>query len=123
MHGYMEITQRHRVEFSIRIPGYIWSLYNFGDAMIDEGKNPGSRQYPRYVRILAVAYVLSLAVGPVGFFVLLSVAAFLKVRYGTVDAKVLGFALGAVGCPVFCAMFRTWFRNWGRRNWPAPESE
>jgi cytochrome bd-type quinol oxidase subunit 1 len=79
----------------------------------------GGRDFPRYVRLLAVAYVLSLMVGPVGFFILSIAAAFLWYQRDlSFDGLVLGLWATALACPLLCATYRWWFRSWGRRRWP-----
>ncbi|CAN5294351.1 hypothetical protein BH10PLA2_BH10PLA2_11110 [soil metagenome] len=78
--------------------------------------------WPRYVRVLAVAYVLSRFVGPVGFFLLGGVTAFAIARHGPgVEGAVV--AAAALMCPAGCAIFRWWFRRWGQLRWPEVESE
>jgi hypothetical protein len=75
--------------------------------------------WPRYVRWLAVAYVLSQVAGPAGFFVLGGVAALLIARHGLrFDNGVPILLAAACACPAACAAFRWWFRRWGRRHWP-----
>ena len=78
--------------------------------------------WPWYVRWLAVAYVLSMAAGPVGFFVLAGVAAFRIARHGLGGGAALAVA-AALACFLACAAFRAWFRNWGRRHWPDAEPD
>jgi hypothetical protein len=91
------------------------------------GGNPsagpaGPAEFPRYVRHLAVAYVLSHFVGPAGFVVLGVIASMLALqRNWALDATVLGVWLAALACPLCCAAFRWWFRSWGRRHWPPAE--
>lgn len=84
--------------------------------MTDEVDPPP--QFPLYVRVLAVAHVLSLAVGPIGFFVLAGIGCFLYVRQGRVDENVLALLAMGVACPGACALYRRWFVSWGRMNWP-----
>jgi hypothetical protein len=83
-----------------------------------DGDNDSAPAFPRWVRTLAVAYVWSRVVGPVGFFLLSGAACFLWVREREVDGRVLGLWLASLACPAFCAAFRWWFRRWGRRRWP-----
>jgi hypothetical protein len=75
--------------------------------------------WPWYVRWLAVAYVFSMLIGPVGFVVMGLVGGYLLARdgHGWNGAAALAFA-AAVGCPLACATFRWWFRSWGKRHWP-----
>ena len=85
---------------------------------MNEAANGDPPKYPFVVRALAVAFVLSRIVQPVGF-VLLGVAA--AVVYGLrheIDGLVLGLALGAAGCAILCPAFRWWFRRWGRSHYP-----
>lgn len=74
-------------------------------------------RFPLYVRILAVAYVLSLIAGPAGFVVLATLAGIRSVRHGF-DQVVAECLIAAIGCPIVCAAYRTWFCSWGRANWP-----
>lgn len=84
-----------------------------------EGRGGPPIAWPRYVRWLAVAYVLSLVVGPVGFFVTTCIAAVLYVRSGPAFTVPVVVAIAVAGSfPAGCAAFRWWFRNWGRRRWP-----
>lgn len=88
------------------------------------GNAPGDRAiaWPRHVRVLAVTYVLSRFVGPLGFFVLGAAATALWVlRDLQVDAGVAALWLGAWASPLACAAFRWWFPRWGRRRWPDPD--
>jgi len=90
----------------------------------DDRRHDQSPQYPRYVRHLAVAYVLSRLVGPLGFLLLSLVAVVLWLRRGlSVDAWVFGIAAAALACPLLCAAFRGWYRSWGRRRWPEADLE
>ena len=75
-------------------------------------------QFPLYVRVLAVAHVLSLAIGPVGFIILAGISCFLYVRHGKVDDNVLALLATGIACPAACALYRRWFVSWGRMNWP-----
>jgi hypothetical protein len=85
------------------------------------GENDSSTKFPLWVRILAVAYVLSRAIGPVGFFALSAAACFVWVKGRELSGLVLGLWLGGLACPLFCAAFRWWFRRLGQRRWPDPE--
>jgi hypothetical protein len=83
--------------------------------------NDAPPKYPRYVRALAVAYVLSLGVQYVGFLVLGGAGA---VRYGLrgqIDGWVVGLLVAGVGCALLCPAYRRWFRRWGRRHYPPQE--
>ena len=75
-------------------------------------------QFPRYVRVMAVAHVLSIVVGPVAFVVLASIGVFRWSRQGFVDDTAAKLLIAAVGCPLLCAAYRRWFEHWGRTNWP-----
>src|SRR5947209_8703855 len=89
----------------------------------DEGEIRAGTQtiaWPWYVRCLAVMSVVSILAGPVGFFVLGGVGAFLTARRGPGLDAGIAFA-AALACPLGCAMFRWWFRRWGQRRWPQPE--
>ncbi len=86
-----------------------------GSSKDETGDQPFS--WPWYVRGLAVAYVLSLMAGPVGFVVMAAVSVFRIARHGLGGGAALTLAV-AVACPLLCAAFRAWFRNWGRRRWP-----
>jgi hypothetical protein len=88
------------------------------------GNGAGGRliPWPWYVRWLAVAYVVSRLVGPVGFFVLLGAAGFLIARDGPAwDGPAAAAVAAAWACPLGCAAFRWWFRGWGRRRWPGAD--
>jgi hypothetical protein len=88
---------------------------------MDDSKTDADRapDFPRYVRILAVAYVLSNAVGFVGFVVLMICAGILFMVHGGFDAWVIGLIIAALSSPLSCAIFRWWFKRWGARNWPS----
>ena len=73
--------------------------------------------FPLYVRILAVAHVLSLILGPVGCVILGGIARILWVKRGF-DGLVIGLSLGGIGWLLFWVAFRWWFVRWGRKNWP-----
>src|SRR5581483_6570620 len=66
-------------------------------------------------RFLAVAYVVSLAVQPVGFILLAGAGVFLWIRRRSPDGWSLGLLLGGLGCLVFCPAFRWWARRRGQR--------
>lgn len=85
--------------------------------MTSQDTDPPPRSFPRYVRVLAVLHVLSLVIGPIGFFLLMAVAAYQYTRRGF-DATVVQLAIMALACPGLCALYRRWFENWGRANWP-----
>jgi ABC-type uncharacterized transport system permease subunit len=68
---------------------------------------------------MAVAWVLSLIVGPAGFVILCVAACILQVRRG-LDEVVVTLFLAALGCPLICAVYREWFRRWGQKYWPNP---
>jgi len=72
---------------------------------------------PLLDRIVAVAYVLSVVLRPVGFFLLAGIAVFFWVRRG-LDGTVLGLGVAAVGWFVGWGAFRWWAPRWGRRRWP-----
>lgn len=78
--------------------------------------------WPWYVRVLAVAYVLSLVAGPAGFFALAALGSYLYVRDGLSWNRAAVAFMAALACPLGCAVFRQWFRNWGQRRWPQPET-
>ena len=67
-----------------------------GDEPQPEPPGGGEEQprFPRYVRVLAVAYVLSFAVQPIGFLLLTGTATFLYGRRREIDGWVLGLGLG-----------------------------
>lgn len=90
------------------------------DPPVPESNAP-QPDYPRYVRLLAVAYVLSYAVQFAGFLVLCVAATVLYFRRGGFDAEVVGGYAAALACPVVGGAFRAWFRSFGRRNWPDPD--
>jgi hypothetical protein len=73
--------------------------------------------FPLYVRILAVAHVLSLILGPLGCVMLVGIAWFMWVRHGF-DGWVVGLSLAGIGWLLFWIGFRRWFVWWGRKNWP-----
>jgi hypothetical protein len=78
---------------------------------------------PRYVRILAIVYVLSRIVGPLGFFLITGVGHFLWVRQEMqIDGWVLGFWIGGAVWLLAGVVFRWWFPRWGRKHWPETES-
>jgi cytochrome bd-type quinol oxidase subunit 1 len=87
------------------------------EANSDAAQVPGA-DFPRYVRLLAVVYVLSRIIGPLGFLILSLVAGFLWYQRDlSLDGLVLGLWLAALACPLLCAAFRWWFTRWGRRHW------
>ncbi|HVS40192.1 MAG TPA: hypothetical protein VMS17_31835 [Gemmataceae bacterium] len=93
-----------------------------GDSPDDELESgPDQRgapvRWPLCVRILAVCYVLSLAVQMVGF-LLVGAAAFLYGRRRDIDGWVLGLVLAGSATIVACTAFRFWFRRWGRTHYP-----
>jgi uncharacterized membrane protein YbhN (UPF0104 family) len=90
--------------------------------LLEGGARDSPPKFPLAVRILAVAYVVSWIVGPVGFFLLSGVGSFLWERRRQVDGLVLSLWLGGVLCLSLCAAFRWWFRRWGRRRWPDVEA-
>jgi len=75
------------------------------------------RDFPRYVRILAVLHVLSYAIGPVGFVVLMVSAGILWQMRGMND-PVVWLVIAGISCPMLCALFRWWFVRWGRKHYP-----
>ena len=91
-----------------------------GDESQPEPPGGGEEQprFPRYVRVLAVAYVLSFAVQPIGFLLLTGTATFLYGRRREIDGWVLGLGLGGGVLMVLCSVFRWWFPRWGRKHWP-----
>lgn len=88
---------------------------------MDESETEAERtpDFPRYVRILAVAYVLSNAVGFVGFVVLMISAGIMFLTHGGFNAWVIGLTIAALSSPLSCAIFRWWFKRWGERHWPS----
>jgi hypothetical protein len=76
---------------------------------------------PLLDRILAVAYVLSFAVQPLGFLLLAGIGSFLWAKRG-LDGTVLGFGLGGIGWVASWSAFRWWVRRLGQRRWPNEES-
>jgi hypothetical protein len=78
--------------------------------------------WPWYVRWLAVAYVLSMLAGPVGFLVLGGVAAY-RISWGGAgfDRVAVVAVAAAWAWLLACGVFRWWFRGWGRRRWPDAE--
>ena len=85
---------------------------------VEDVANDSPPTFPLYVRILAVAHVLSLVVGPLVFFVLSGAACFHWMWRRQLDGWVVGLWLGGVGFVISCAAFRRWFERFGRRNWP-----
>jgi hypothetical protein len=83
-----------------------------------ERPQAGPPPWPRYVRVLAVAYVLSYAVQWAALLLLTGAAALLYGLGRPLDGLVLGLGLGGVACAALCAGFRRWFLRWGRRRWP-----
>ncbi len=77
-------------------------------------------QWPLYVRVLAVAYVLSHVVQWVAFILLAGTAAFLYGLGHSLDGVVVGLGLGGFACVAACHAFRWWFPRWGRRHYPPP---
>lgn len=82
------------------------------------GNGDDRPQFPLYVRVLAVIYVLSHVLGPAGFFLLAGFGCFLYARRGAVDNQVIELWVAGAACPGAGALFRRWFRSWGRMNWP-----
>ena len=76
--------------------------------------------FPRWVRWLAMLHVLSLFLGPLGFFVLIIIASILGMRRGPYDATVLMLGASALACPALAALYRSLFERWARARWPAP---
>lgn len=93
-----------------------------GEVVESDTNETGSQPiaWPWYVRWLAVAYVLSMAAGPVGFLVMAAMAAFWISRHGLDGGAALAVA-AAFACPLACAAFRAWFKSWGQRRWPNPK--
>ncbi|MFT3882915.1 MAG: hypothetical protein QM703_25075 [Gemmatales bacterium] len=92
---------------------------------IDEPQEVPTKQppaFPLYVRILAVAHVLSLILGPVGCVILGAIARFLWLKRGF-DSLVIGLSLAGIGWLLFWIGFRRWFVWWGRKNWPETMNE
>lgn len=87
-------------------------MVHVGDALNDPPK------FPLYVRVLAVAHVLSLVIGPVGFVMVGVMAGLFWRQRGFVDHNVVVLLIVAVNCPFLCAAYRHWFEKWGRKNWP-----
>ncbi|MGQ0634211.1 MAG: hypothetical protein ACT4QC_06360 [Planctomycetaceae bacterium] len=83
-----------------------------------EDENQPVYDYPWWVRVLAVAHVLSLIGGPAGFMLLISAAALRRLMLGRVDGDVVTLAIAGAACPVLCAAYRSWFVRWGRSRWP-----
>jgi len=77
----------------------------------------GAVRWPLCVRVLAVCYVVSLAVQLFGF-LLVGAAAFLCGRRSEIDGWVLGLGLAGAATIFACTAFRFWFRHWGRRRYP-----
>ncbi|MFO0918233.1 MAG: hypothetical protein U0872_07960 [Planctomycetaceae bacterium] len=84
--------------------------------MTDQDESPP--QFPLYVRILAIAHVLSLVAGPLGLIVLGGFGCLLFVLRRGVDDTILSLWALGIACPGLGALYRRWFVNWGRRNWP-----
>jgi hypothetical protein len=82
----------------------------------ESGESGPVPRAPLVDRVLAVTYVLSLAVQPLGFLILAGTGSFLWEKRG-LDGTVLGFGLGAIGWVASWGVFRWWVRRWGRRRW------
>lgn len=78
----------------------------------------GPSKFPFLVRALAVAYVLSLVVQPVGFLLLGIAAAIVGGLRHAIDGWVVGLALGAAACAILCPAFRWGLRRWGQKHYP-----
>src|SRR5262245_30699993 len=79
--------------------------------------------WPRYVRLLAVSYVLSYALQWLALLGLTGTAAVLLGLGHRLDGLVVGLALGGLGSALLCAGFRHWFVRWGKRHYPAGKPE
>lgn len=90
------------------------------DEKTDDSLRQTGTVWPWYVRWLAVAFVWSQLVGPLGFFVGATLAAVLVSREGLGTRAIIAM-LVALGCPLACAMFRKWFKHWGQTNWPSAD--
>jgi hypothetical protein len=84
--------------------------------MSDEDDPPP--QFPLYVRVLAVLYVLSPIFGFGGLFLFGGIGLVLLQIRGAIDETIVEFFVAGVGCPVITSAFRRWFPAWGRKNWP-----
>ena len=85
-------------------------------------QDPAPPVFPRYVRVLAVAHVLSRPLGFIGFILLTALACYLWVKHRVFDGWVLGLLAADLACPLLSRYgFRRWFEGWGRRHWPAPD--
>src|SRR4051812_5061392 len=86
-----------------------------GNRQVDDRNwRPG---WPRYVRLMAVAYVASFVVGLVGFLLLGGLAAAMIAGEGF-RPEVVAVLAAAIACPTLCFAYRRWCRAWGRRRWP-----
>lgn len=74
--------------------------------------------YPWWVRVLAVAHVISRVFGPLGYIFLTGMAAFRWVQVRQFDEKVVELGVAGLACPVLCAAFRRRFEIYGRSRWP-----
>jgi hypothetical protein len=98
-------------------------MFRRGDGAIDAGADSraDTPTWPLYVRVLAVAYVLSYALQPVAFLGLTGTAALLYGLGRHLDGLVLGLGAAGVLVVLGCGAFRRWFVRWGRRNYPTGE--
>ena len=90
-------------------------------AEADEQGNP--TQWPLYVRLLAVLYVLSYVGQRVTFMGLTGTAALLFGLGHPLDGLVLGLGVGGITCVILCMAFRLWFVRWGRKNYSEAKTE
>jgi nitric oxide reductase large subunit len=81
------------------------------------------RVWPKYVRVLAVCYVLSYVLQPVAFLGLTGTVVLLYYLGHPVDGLLLGVGAGAIIVVPLCSAFRRWFVAWGRRNYPKGKLE
>jgi hypothetical protein len=79
--------------------------------------------WPRYVRMLAVCYVLSYVLQPLAFLGLIGTALWLYTLGHALDGLWLGVGAGAIIVVLLCSAYRRWFVAWGRRNYPEGKLE
>ena len=81
------------------------------------------RQWPLYVRVLAVAFVLSYPAEGIAFLSLTGTAALLYGLGHPLDGLLFGLGLGGVAAVILCHAYRWWFPRWGRKHYPSAGPE
>lgn len=79
---------------------------------------PEPREWPWYVRVLAVLHALSPMLGFLGFLGLCLAGGVAYGQRGEFDVHVVSLFAAALACPLCGASYRRWFENWGRKRWP-----